>query len=159
MAILKAQLRALERGGASFCQMCRSGSKTPRPSRFGVLVTGDASEYCRTRFGDYGVLCSKLLRDERVEQPQQWDVFFCNHNQVNYRAVCLSLRMRGLIDQQFPATKDLDLYSAFVVSGSRHDAHSEEPDWIPRLRNLIARIYERQRSKVRDLLTTIALRN
>lgn len=90
--------------------------------KFAVLVTGHAADGCRQRFGDYGDLFVKLLRERDQEV---WDMF-------------------NVVDQQFPSRESIDFYDGFVITGSKHDAHGQE-EWIVKLRDFVREIHRRRR--------------
>ncbi|KAL3680021.1 hypothetical protein R1sor_022977 [Riccia sorocarpa] len=92
-----------------------------RGGRYCVLLTGHASDYTERIYGGYSKLFIKLLGD-----PQDtWDVY-------------------PVVEGIFPSDEDLEKYDGFVVTGSRHDAHADEP-WILKLCALLQSIHEKKR--------------
>jgi GMP synthase-like glutamine amidotransferase len=89
--------------------MACSSSSSP-PWRFAVLLTGHASPFTEHKYGGYGRLLVDLLRDG----SDSWDI------------------IPVLDDALIPPLPDLDRYHGFVISGSKADAHADDP-WILRL--------------------------
>lgn len=88
--------------------------------RYCVLLTGHASDYTEKLYGGYGQMFIKLLGDP----SEKWDVY-------------------AVVDGQFPPEEELEKYDGFVVTGSRHDAHSSE-DWITKLCALLQSLHEKK---------------
>lgn len=83
------------------------------PSRFAVLLTGHASPFCLAKYGGYGHMLVELLR----EPGETWDIL-------------------PLVDGLQPTPQHLDTYHGFVVTGSKHDAHGNDP-WILNLCSIL----------------------
>ncbi|CAI5950697.1 unnamed protein product, partial [Closterium sp. NIES-64] len=105
-----------------------------RTRRFAILLAGHSSPYSQQRYGDYSGMFLSLLRDgghaqgEKAagegEAGERWDVF-------------------SVVDGQFPSAQDLEEVEAVVVTGSKHDAHADDP-WIVRLCALLQQLHRRQ---------------
>ncbi|CAI5506290.1 unnamed protein product [Closterium sp. Naga37s-1] len=99
--------------------------------------TAGECAYSQQRYGDYSGMFLSLLRDGghahgenaagEEEAKERWDVF-------------------SVVDGQFPSAQDLDAVEAVVVTGSKHDAHADDP-WIERLCALLLHLH-RRRTKI-----------
>eukprot|EP00250_Pteridium_aquilinum_P010754 c19610_g1_i1 orf=127-915(+) len=97
--------------GASDCKSAlHSGTlhsmAAHHPSRFAVFLTGHASPFCTAKYSGYGQMLKELLR----EPGETWDIL-------------------PLVDGYQPTSEELDTYHGFVVTGSKHNAHDNDP-WI-----------------------------
>ncbi|KAF4381085.1 hypothetical protein F8388_012007 [Cannabis sativa] len=77
--------------------------------KFGLLLCADDTDYVKKMYGGYYGVFVRMLKEE----GETWDM---------YRVT------RG----EYPDEDELESYDGFVISGSRKDAHSNEP-WISRL--------------------------
>eukprot|EP00455_Lapot_gusevi_P025506 TRINITY_DN2685_c0_g1_i1.p1 TRINITY_DN2685_c0_g1~~TRINITY_DN2685_c0_g1_i1.p1 ORF type:complete len:270 (+),score=16.83 TRINITY_DN2685_c0_g1_i1:49-858(+) len=91
-------------------------------SRFAVFITGPAPAYCEQNYGNYGKLFVDLLKEEN----EHWDTF-------------------EVMNNQFPP--EVDSYRGFVLTGSRYSAHDND-EWIVRLKDMCADIYQRKKKIV-----------
>ncbi|KAI5060357.1 hypothetical protein GOP47_0024777 [Adiantum capillus-veneris] len=96
----------------------------PHPSRFAVFLTGHASPFCISNYGGYGQMMVDLLRDDPSET---WDIL-------------------PIVDGFQPSLQQLDTYQGFVITGSKHDAHGNEP-WILSLCDMLRHLHT-QRKKI-----------
>ncbi|CAI5535777.1 unnamed protein product [Closterium sp. Naga37s-1] len=104
-------------------------SSVPPPTR----PQPRGSPYSQQRYGDYSGMFLSLLRDgghaqgEKAagegEAGERWDVF-------------------SVVDGQFPSAQDLEEVEAVVVTGSKHDAHADDP-WILQLCALLQQLHRR----------------
>jgi glucosinolate gamma-glutamyl hydrolase len=81
--------------------------------RFAVLVTGHPMDSIKKSFGDYGKMISDALRSE----GEEW---------ISY----------NVVDDQFPSDEEIRSFDGILLSGSKHDAHANDP-WIQKLRKLV----------------------
>lgn len=88
--------------------------------RFAILLAGHASEYIRNTYGGVACLFKQLLSDP----GETWDTFH-------------------VVDGEFPSDDILHKYDAFIVTGSRHDAHGSEP-WVLRLCELVQKVHKKK---------------
>ncbi|XP_058069425.1 gamma-glutamyl peptidase 5-like [Magnolia sinica] len=92
-----------------------------KKKRFAVLLCAEDSDYVKKKYGGYfGVFVSML-----GEEGESWDVY----------RVSLG---------EFPEDGEIDGYDGFVVTGSCHDAHSND-SWICKLVNLLKRLDSMQK--------------
>ena len=105
--------------------------------RYALLQAARDSDYVRKVYGGY----FNVFVEAFGEEGERWDVF-------------------RDVDGEFPDASELRKYHGFVVSGSPHDAHSDEL-WVLRLCLLLhrrardsdvetARLIERQQSSLRE---------
>jgi GMP synthase-like glutamine amidotransferase len=99
-----------------------SSSSSSPPWRFAVFLTGLASPYTQHKYGGYGHLLVDLLSDG----SESWDI------------------IPVLDDALIPPLHDLDRYHGFVISGSKSDAHGDDP-WILRLCHTLRDLHLRRK--------------
>lgn len=88
--------------------------------RYALLLALNDSEYARKAHGGYGKVFVGALRSSAGDT---WDCY-------------------RVIDGEFPAAEELELYDGFVVSGSPHDAHGDgAPCWVRRLCLLLQTVH------------------
>eukprot|EP01023_Acetabularia_acetabulum_P068759 TRINITY_DN9805_c0_g1_i7.p1 TRINITY_DN9805_c0_g1~~TRINITY_DN9805_c0_g1_i7.p1 ORF type:complete len:193 (+),score=16.36 TRINITY_DN9805_c0_g1_i7:253-831(+) len=92
-----------------------------KPKKFCVLIAGPVVEELQVKFGHYGDMFEKLLRQGIDES---WKFYFC---------------MEGDI----PSDAELSTYDAMIVTGSKHDAHADHP-WLNILKARLAAAYKRK---------------
>lgn len=85
--------------------------------RYALLLALNDSDYARKVYGGY----YNVFVDAFGGEGESWDCF-------------------RVIDGEFPAAEDLGRYDGFVVSGSPHDAYSDDL-WILRLCLLIQTLH------------------
>lgn len=89
--------------------------------RMAVLLSGHGWDYVHKTYGGLAYLFTGLLS----EPGETWEVF-------------------SVINGFFPSEEDLNKYDAFVITGSRQDAHSNE-EWVLKLCELIRKLHKRQK--------------
>lgn len=88
--------------------------------RYALLLAMWDSDYARKVYGGYGnVFVAAFGAGD--DDDERWDCF---------RAIA----------GEFPAAEDLASYDGFVISGSPHDAHGDEP-WVRRLCALVRALH------------------
>jgi GMP synthase-like glutamine amidotransferase len=85
--------------------------------RYAVLITGHPMESIQKSYGDYGKMMTEALRSN--DHNEEW---------VSYRVV----------DNEFPSDDELKTFDGLVLTGSKHDAHAQDP-WIQSLRQLVVK--------------------
>lgn len=90
---------------------------TPSSRQVAILLAGHASEYIQKIHGGVASLFKLMLSDP----GETWHTFH-------------------VVDGEFPSDDDLLKYDAFVVTGSRYDAHGSEP-WVLQLCEVINKAY------------------
>ncbi|CAK8530352.1 unnamed protein product [Lathyrus sativus] len=84
-----------------------------RKKRYGILMCGEDSEYLLKRHGGCYGFFTKML----AEEGETWDLY-------------------KVVNGEFPQDDDVCFYDGFVITGSCHDAHANDP-WILKLLTLI----------------------
>ena len=84
--------------------------------RFAVLLCAEDPEYVRKKYGGYFGVFVRML----AEEGETWDMF---------RVAC----------GEFPEEDEVGLYDGFVITGSCHDAHGNDP-WIHELLDLLKKL-------------------
>ncbi|XP_058760541.1 gamma-glutamyl peptidase 5-like [Vicia villosa] len=84
-----------------------------RKKRYGILMCGEDSEYLLKRHGGCYGFFTKML----AEEGETWDLY-------------------KVVNGEFPQDDDVCLYDGFVITGSCHDAHANDP-WILKLLSLV----------------------
>ncbi|GJP45726.1 hypothetical protein CLOM_g5074 [Closterium sp. NIES-68] len=114
--------------------------------RFAILLAGHSSPYSQQRYGDYNGMFLALLggngargdadkggkgggaeeggEDAGGGEGEQWDVY-------------------AVVDGEFPSDEVLAEVEAVVVTGSKHDAHADDP-WVVRLCAVLQRLHQRK---------------
>lgn len=87
--------------------------------RYALLLALWDSDYARAVYGGYHNVFVAAFG--AAEEDERWDSF-------------------RVIAGEFPAPEDLASYDGFVVSGSPHDAHGDEP-WVRRLCALVRALH------------------
>lgn len=85
--------------------------------RVAILLAGHASEYIINTHGGVACLFKLMLSD----LEESWHTFY-------------------VVDGEFPSDADLLVYDAFVVTGSRCDAHGSDP-WVLELCEVIKKAF------------------
>ncbi|MCO5564777.1 hypothetical protein L7F22_018445 [Adiantum nelumboides] len=102
--------------------MTMAAQQEPHSSRFAVFLTGHASPFCISKYGGYGQMMVDLLRDHPSET---WDIL-------------------PVVDGIQPSLQQLNSYHGFVITGSKHDAHGNEP-WILNLCDILRHLHTHQK--------------
>ncbi|KAI5448324.1 gamma-glutamyl peptidase 5 [Lathyrus oleraceus] len=84
-----------------------------RKKRYGILMCGEDSEYLLKRHGGCYGFFTKML----AEEGETWELY-------------------KVVNGEFPQDDDVCLYDGFIITGSCHDAHANDP-WILKLLTLI----------------------
>nr|DAD27525.1 TPA_asm: hypothetical protein HUJ06_028993 [Nelumbo nucifera] len=87
--------------------------KVPRERRYALLLAANDSDYVKKVYGGY----FNVFVDTYGEEGDEWDLF-------------------RVVNGEFPKMEELHKYHGFVISGSPHDAHANDP-WILKLCFLI----------------------
>eukprot|EP00250_Pteridium_aquilinum_P028378 c37045_g1_i1 orf=417-1316(-) len=91
---------------------------------FAILQAGHATDYIRKVYGGLACLFKQMLSDPS-DPLETWQFF-------------------RVIDGEFPLDEDLHKYDGFVITGSRHDAHGNEP-WVLQLCELVRKLHVEKR--------------
>ncbi|MCO5578316.1 hypothetical protein L7F22_032157 [Adiantum nelumboides] len=105
-------------GAEAFTSVQHSSLVGSRP--YAILLAGDATEYVRKVYGGLACLFEKMLSDP----GETWHTYH-------------------VTDGKFPSDEDIYNYEGFVITGSRHDAHSSEP-WVLQLCELIRKLHKQK---------------
>ncbi|XP_010268445.1 PREDICTED: gamma-glutamyl peptidase 3-like [Nelumbo nucifera] len=85
--------------------------------RYALLMAAKDSDYVKKVYGGY----FNVFVNAFGEEGEKWDLF-------------------RVVDGEFPAMDELHKYHGFVISGSPHDAHGNEP-WVLSLCILLQTLY------------------
>ncbi|MCO5560386.1 hypothetical protein L7F22_014001 [Adiantum nelumboides] len=102
--------------------MTMAAQQEPHSSRFAVFLTGHASPFCISKYGGYGQMMVDLLRDHPSET---WGIL-------------------PVVDGIQPSLQQLNSYHGFVITGSKHDAHGNEP-WILYFCDILRHLHTHQK--------------
>ncbi|CAJ2648885.1 unnamed protein product [Trifolium pratense] len=84
-----------------------------RKKRYAILMCGEDSEYLLKRHGGCYGFFTKML----AEKGETWDLY-------------------KVVKNEFPKDDDVPFYDGYVITGSCHDAHANDP-WIHQLLTLV----------------------
>ncbi|MCH99435.1 GMP synthase, partial [Trifolium medium] len=84
-----------------------------RKKKYAILMCGEDSEYLLKRHGGCYGFFTKML----AEKGETWDLY-------------------KVVKNEFPKDDDVPFYDGFVITGSCHDAHANDP-WIHQLLTLV----------------------
>ncbi|KAI5070925.1 hypothetical protein GOP47_0013176 [Adiantum capillus-veneris] len=90
---------------------------TGKSRMYAILVAGHATDYLRKLYGGLAGLFEQLLSD----LEETWHIF-------------------RVVDGEFPSDENVRNYEGFVITGSRYDAHSNEP-WVLQLCKLVQKLH------------------
>eukprot|EP00884_Botryococcus_braunii_P009876 jgi/Botrbrau1/18890/Bobra.177_2s0048.1 len=112
---VRKERRTGEQGLVCIAMTSGPGGRGETAGRFAVMMAGHTTPDMEARWGDYGQMAVRLLKEE----GETWDTFY----------VC---------DAQLPSDAQLQSYNGIVITGSKHDAHGED-GWIKELRELMGK--------------------